>query len=608
MQSTTEITSPRKTKQFKSLIERPLSILDIILFFLLFLFCFLTLIHEDILITAFNALNFLKGHISDFYDAAGVTATYMPSIFISFALWQFPLWVTGIINHAIASAHSYSLFSNLWLELFPILFSFGSIYLMYKICALVGLGRKKSKLCAFFFATSPIYFFSVYIFSQHDVITVFLMMLGLYYWLKDRRYLFALIFGISVTFKYFGLPVFIVAAVLMEKDIRKLIQLCLVFAAPFALEVLLFSGSEGFISYVFGFWGAKFPFTAGINNGAVNISLFVLGIAVIASMAFFNETKGRIEQFKYLIYYAGWIYFLFFGICFWNPQYVVMGVPFWVLGTFLNKRSDFFMLLDIALMFFYTIYTVTTWENNVDQTMFLNGIFRKALLTHPFDKLTMAGLMEIMSTDMSYTLMSAILLVNAIFKHPKYWVSDLTVSIDHLWGLVRARFLVGVGIFLIPAIFVLLTALYGPMLSPIGEINDTIGPMMMERTVSETFTAQRASLKEIQIQFGVDPAAIEDSKTIVEIVDMETFTQIFETTIDNKTIKDEKKYKVDTGSLTLTPEKEYAINIIPIAAEGKDAVTIYHTTDKDFESEGRRRVNVDDTYQLYDLAIWLYGD
>ena len=52
--------------------------------------------HQDILVTAGHAVEYLNGYITDFYSACKATdgtygANYLPTTFIIFAIWNIPM-------------------------------------------------------------------------------------------------------------------------------------------------------------------------------------------------------------------------------------------------------------------------------------------------------------------------------------------------------------------------------------------------------------------------------------------------------------------------------------------------------------------------------------
>lgn len=578
--------------------------LDVLVFLAVLAFAFLFLMHSDLLEMSMTSLNFLDGHFSDFYDISGAAASDLPTVYLLLALWSAPLRLIGMLGE-IQSIEHFSLIARLWIELLPVLFSFLSLLVFRRVCSQAGMTLDNARKAAFFWLSSPILFFAVYIYAGYEIIALFFILLGILYWQKDSQLLSALFFGIAVTINFFALPLFILCLVMKPQKFARLLLQLLIFCLPFALECLPYLGNSGFQTYLIDFWRSQLPFSSAIGNGAVSISLLVLGLGVVICAAVFTQPRDEAERFRYLICYSCWICFLLFGICVWPTHYLVLCTPFWALTIYLNRDSEFLSLLDIVFMLFICIFTVTVWENSVDQTMFNNGILKRLLLTHPFDKLTMAGIMEKTTRSMCFSIMSAIMLVFAAVSHPRFLTPETAPGAERSGIYARLRFVGGTACFLVPACIVLFVALRGPMLSPIGSLSGDIGPLTSERMVSEVFTAQRDQLRKIEIEFALDDSAAA-ADVRLDLVELESGTQLFETLIDGSDLRDGKRYEIETGRLDLQKGQRYAINLS--AEEQGDPVSIYYYLGKEMEDENGHLTNVDDQYQLYDLAIWLYGD
>ncbi len=135
-----------------------------------------------------------SGAFWDFYEwdayQYNMWGSYMPSTYLVFAVWNIPIKLLGIVTRPERFAANTAVL--MWYKLLPVSLYLVSGYLIYKIASVIGMGTKKSKLCAYVFLTTPIGFFSQFMFGQYDIFTVFLILLGIYYYLKDNRRLFVL--------------------------------------------------------------------------------------------------------------------------------------------------------------------------------------------------------------------------------------------------------------------------------------------------------------------------------------------------------------------------------------------------------------------------------
>ena len=92
----------KRLKKIDEISPRGISVLQWVMFAVVAAFCFLFFCHQDVLITAGHAGEYLKGHITDFYSACVDTdglygANYLPTTFIVFAIWNIPMKLFGLL-------------------------------------------------------------------------------------------------------------------------------------------------------------------------------------------------------------------------------------------------------------------------------------------------------------------------------------------------------------------------------------------------------------------------------------------------------------------------------------------------------------------------------
>jgi hypothetical protein len=439
------------------IIEKPLSKYDLIVFFVMAVFCSLCFQQGDLLHTGGSSITYLNGHILDFYEANALPMevnNYLPSTYILFALWNIPLKLFGIVTEPTVAV---GMVPILWYKLLTSLFYMATAGIMYRIGMTIGFGAKKSKLCAYVFLTSPLAFYSQFIFGQNDIFTVFFMLLGLYYYFEDKIPMFVFYFSIALTFKYFPIFIFMPLLLLKEKDIWRIIKKCFLVMIPLGAEVALYFSSPAFKTGVLGFHATGYIFNPSIEIGGVAIRIIVVAWLSICGWAYFKDARTGVETTKWGLYFSNLVLFLLFGVSIWHPQWLLFAVPFWVLTTFMNRKFEIFIFLDILMMFFFVVFSVNIWKENVDQQMFLLGILKNLAVN--VNQFPMRQLFIFKDTNLLYSFISGIVLINAIFKHPAYCQSDFTQDVDRHWNLVRARFIVGVSAFVIPAFICLASTL-----------------------------------------------------------------------------------------------------------------------------------------------------
>lgn len=428
---------------------------DMIFYFFVLIFCFFSFNHPDILHTGGASITYLNGHILDFYEinqkALG-TANYLASTYILFALWNIPIRLLNIVTEPTFNVGNVIF----WYKLLPTIFLFSSAYYIYKIGHLIKLTKNDSYLMAAFWLSSPILFFSQFIFGQYDSLTVFFVLIGLYYYLQRKIGLFVFFFAISLTFKYFPLFIFIPLLLLVEKRIWKIALLGILVLLPIGLEVVPYLHSDVFKQGIFGFEAAR-----RVGKGAGRV--FDLLWLIICAFAYWKQVKGNDQFIRWALYIPMAVTSLLFSLIDWHPQWLLMVTPFIAITTFINKKAKFFILLDIMMMFFFVAQTVHHWSGGVDQVLWQLGIFGHVNphISDVYARITMNQFFPTVSGKMYNQLLILCFFINIILKMPlnrfAAWGNDIVLlPIREHWNFVRVRFFVGVAIFIVPAAICLL--------------------------------------------------------------------------------------------------------------------------------------------------------
>lgn len=430
---------------------------------------FLFFTYSDIIVTAERSFLLLNGRISDFYSSAelytGGGANYMPTTFIIFAIWNLPLKLLGLAPAAFGESGTLQI---LWYKLLPILVYLLSVILVYQIVhRRLGAEIKKAKIIAFCYASFPISIFSQFIFCQYDIFTVVFMLLGLWYFFAENqrrkdKTLFCLYFAIAITCKYQALAIFAVLVVLREKRILKIIEYALGSVSLLFAEALICSILDGgaFKRQVLEFGVLDYTNSSMIGVGVGDLSILGLFLCLLVAWAYFTMPATRDEFINYVFFFCCGVCFALFVLMPWHPQWLLFGAFFWCVSSCKSKYYRFFMFLDGLWAVTFVIFVVNRWYRWIDQAMFSGGILGNLLSKQAIDNsMAMAEIYRTNSTIISiiYTIVAASILVNFIFKHPRYcernWSGELSA------GPATARFLLGILSFMIPAFYCLTTML-----------------------------------------------------------------------------------------------------------------------------------------------------
>ncbi len=425
------------------------TIIDYVIISIILIFCFFSFQQGDILHTAGSSFAILNGHLLDFYDynaAGGMPDAYMISTYLLFAVWNIPLRLMGLGETPTMAFPTYAL---MWFKLLPVLFYVACGYLVYLIALEIGFNKNVSKAVMITFYTTPIAVFSQFIFGQYDSITLFFMLLGIYHYFKDNNKGFVLSFAIALTFKYFALLVFLPLLMLKIKDIWKIIFNCVGVVSFYLIETLIYVGSDSYGS-VTEFGAVDYVFKTTIYTGFYNVSLVVIVVGVVSAFAYFKQISSKKELVEWAFYLSNLIMFAFFGLCPWHPQWLLLMVPFLVIGAFINRETKIYLILDIALFLLEMMYVANYWTDHVDQALLRLGVWGKYIGGTIGTGLMMKDIYIIHDLDLIGSLFVGILLIMALFKHPRYNKEEFSDDINETAGWIRTRFLCGMALFLLP--------------------------------------------------------------------------------------------------------------------------------------------------------------
>ena len=515
-------------KEMKLWDAEELNKLDWVISALILIFLFFTCAYGDLMLTG-NRSFLMYEHFTDFYKASyeqshGYYANYLPSTFLAYAIWNLPLYLTG---HAPQAMLTNSFINNMWYKLLPVLLYYATSHLIYQIGVEAGFGEKKAKLCKFAFLVFPIGVFSQFIFSQYDIFTVFFMVLGLYFYVRGGLWKFALSFGVAATFKYHALLFFLVLLVLREKKIRNLIKYAVVMAVPLMIEVLPNIGNIYFKRNVLGFGVLKFvqkPFTIGFFDG---INLVAVTAAFMLVWAYQKKTKDNREMFSWGIFFCVGMSFAIFGFSSWNPQWLLMLVPFLVLNIFMNENGNLLVMVTNVLIVALYIFCS---QNLVDEQIMNYGILKYILPGQQF-AVRMWDLYMFHDEKMLCSAMWVVLLVYVVFGHPKYHIRKGTEIAKGLVWQIRAAFLVSVFAFVIPASICALGMFQGKIVlldnSRQDLEPDNIIQVDESSSVSQDLTMEGSVLSNLKIRVYTEEKSISDTLT-VELIDKETGDVVYQ--------------------------------------------------------------------------------
>lgn len=192
------------------------------------LFLFYCFIYNDIMETMCVSIGFwddlFSGKVRYFYAGEWemtpfaytktVHATYDFSMYIIFALWNFPLW---IVKHFFGINIFESLFCLMWGKSLLLVIITLFVKALYKLCITINISKEKAILVCLLFLTSNFFMTSVIVISAYDIIALYLSVEGARYYFEDNRKGFLICFTLAVPLKFFPLLLFVPLLLLKEK-------------------------------------------------------------------------------------------------------------------------------------------------------------------------------------------------------------------------------------------------------------------------------------------------------------------------------------------------------------------------------------------------------
>ncbi len=594
-----------KFKKIRKILNYEINKLDWFIIFFMVMICFVVFAHGDIVATGGSSISYLGGHFKDFYDynyankVEPVYNVYMPSTYLLFAIWNIPLYLLKIVVCPINSSYKFrgwGFLTTMWYKALPVLFFLGCGYLIFKISKLIGFTKNKAKIIAFLFLTTPLAFFSSLIFGQYDSFTLFFVLLGVYYYFKNNMLKFTVFFGIAMTFKYFALLIYVPLLFLKEKKILKIIKHCLIFLIPISIETLFYISSPAFKQGVLGFQATNYLTKCFLNTGYAKLSIFVMAWVFVVVCAYLKKVSlvEKEEVFKWGMYFSNGVVCLIFGISFWHPQWLLFMVPFTLFSTVINKNARVFYIIDIFLFLFLSLISVTFFEMNVDEWLMCLGVINKFL---DFKTEIIYGLKDVFfflkdknSYNLFFTLFSALLLVGAVFKHPKFTITRFNENFKRENGLFRLRFLSTFLIFVGPCFLCVLMSFFSGNKYYVRNNNVCFydvytEPLNGNSVIEQHFKAPKemTNLNELRVAFArnVSMERPINHELEISIEDLNYENLLFKEKFNTCDFKDGFPTRFKLGEIKIIPEHVYKITFKLNEGNSNPTGIMFKTTKKD---------------------------
>ncbi|OJU18416.1 MAG: hypothetical protein BGN88_04745 [Clostridiales bacterium 43-6] len=354
---------------------------------------FFSHLYWDIVITTRHGINvwtsLFEGHLNNFYfdntqpqitNYATSCAIYPFPVYIAFAIWNFPLWVMEHVFHKDPFTSTVAL---MYAKCILLPFLLGSAYLVKKICIQLSISVHHAKWCAFYFLSSNLVFFAVVVTGQYDIFSVFFILLGFYYYVKNDVQKFLLFFAIAFSFKLFAVFIFIPLLLLKEKRIFRILLYCIASLSIYCISSMIFPMPAGSSAIAINMIGRLF-------SQVLPLTFISTPIFVIATVCLwlFCYIKNPDEDNNRMALYVSFLAMaILFVCCYTNLYWIILLSPFVCMLCFTNQKYLKINMLIETLLCGTVIFSLDIAGSPVFSLYTTNNTFLSKIFGNiPYDK------------------------------------------------------------------------------------------------------------------------------------------------------------------------------------------------------------------------------
>jgi hypothetical protein len=522
--------------------------------------CFVLFLHSDLQGTGWCSVNYLYGSPLELYENCqrghgDFYANYLPTIYIVFSLWLYPLKLLGLLS----GPEQFPLYMAYWLKTLTTIAYVMSGVVFYRIALNYVPDNSRARYSVAMWLTTPMAFFSQFIFSQYDIFYVLPTLAGILLFLRGRSYAASAIFSVAITVKYFPIFVFLPLLLLNEKRFWRIFICCLILVGPAVASNFIYNSSSAFIAGVRHYVLLERIYESSFSVGYAGYwRVYVLPalFVVLCGLAYFSDVSGaaRSRQVAYVWLVAS---ILPFAFIFWHPQWLMFPAAAIALTSAISGGGAKFMLLDLFGMVFFVATTALTFQGGVDATMVRGELFGAAFdNSFPMERLFSwfgdHSRNVFLSCLWGYFLLQICLKWRLLIPDEE---RHYLVSQDYTH--IRCRLYVGLSIFLLPAAASFYNSSPKSRWAFFEDSHATLSvaeyPLLRTGSLEQTFVASGNLLAQVSLAFA--PVGVLRSDVIsLEILDAR----------GNRLRKIDRRFEVSDDGLWQS-WKEFAFDPIPVS-------------------------------------------
>lgn len=549
------------------------------------LFAFLVFYYGDLGSTLENAVLLAdaikEGQLLHYYDytidhvTSYWAANYDLPIYIIFAVWNIPI----IIARAAFGLSISSGWALLWCKGIVVFFTFGITILLFRTARLLEVSKEGSLFACLLFLSGLNVVAPVFILGQYDCISLFFMLLGLYYYLRKKK-AFYLCFMIAVPLKMFALFLVLPLILLREKRI------------PFAL---LKTGLTcilwmAFKAMFLGDMGYKIAVGAQGQDGLAKLlsateglspwplCLFIGAFILICFYCYTIEWDE--SDLKFPVYVSFWVFASMMMLMSISDYWIILVAPFLTLCIVMNpEKLRINLILEtisgIGYLLFAFIYKVYPYN--------FPDLIKKLVLPHIMDTRTpdraafgtVSNFFAAYGLDRFvhafYTVFFVGMLLLVLINRPKTGKDDADdqtlwkKEAPLLWLRICA-IIIMFGILL----YANLAKINPPAIETVSSVKGNQSSNLLDQNVitQDIVFDEEIKLDELELYF-VNPNSSREnmSSVVVQLVELKQGEVLFEKRIASNQIDSERACKIKLGGTPVEPGITYQIRL-----SGKDGV------------------------------------
>ena len=246
-------------------------------------------------------------------------------------------------------------------------------YLFIKRIVELFFEKTDRKNILFTLFSSAILIFSAFVFNQLDSFYTCLLIMGLYFVLKHDFWKGFLLMGVGCAFKYLPLMICFPLILLYPKKPWPIIKYTLIMAIPSLFSVLLFLNNQGYqMTSIITEFNTQL-FESKIDFGSSSVYLLFIFELIGLVFAYLYKIKEN-DKGMATIYFTCYFSCVFAIFLKWNPQWMLLIVPFYTLVLLLSKRKFLSFVSIFLVEIGYILFILTRFTLNIGNFMIELGL------------------------------------------------------------------------------------------------------------------------------------------------------------------------------------------------------------------------------------------